>query len=222
MQILTQTFGLAQTQSYLLIHENQAVWIDPAPLSGSWVDKCIEKWKSQNPLSEITPVATILTHSHWDHISDLGKSKFFAKTAIYVHPLDLPNIQNPGADGLSWPDSVDKPLLKNPCFHFLEDQTPWFLGEHTFTTFHTPGHSPGSCVFYSPSCQLLISGDTLFASGWGRVDFPSSSPVAMRKSLSRLSCLDSSASILPGHGPSKKIGDLFWLADAIQNDCFWS
>jgi hydroxyacylglutathione hydrolase len=213
MQILTQVFGPAQTQSYLLLDEGLAIWIDPAPSSAIWVDQILPQ--------DTLAVATLLTHTHWDHISDLGKSRFFEKAPIYVHPLDFPNIQNPGIDGLEWPSTVTKPFSKNAVFQFLEEGSRWSIGKNSFTTLHTPGHSPGSCVFYSETLDLLISGDTLFATGWGRVDLPHSDPLAMRNSLKRLSQLSPSLRFFPGHGPSKILSSLSWLKGAIEEDSFW-
>jgi glyoxylase-like metal-dependent hydrolase (beta-lactamase superfamily II) len=52
---------------------------------------------------------------------------------------------------------------------------------------------------------MLFSGDTLFASGWGRVDLPGGSAQAMAESLARLARLDDRVGVLPGHGPGTTI-----------------
>ena len=52
---------------------------------------------------------------------------------------------------------------------------------------------------------LLVSGDTLFAGAWGRTDLPGGSEEAMVESLSRLSRLEPSLRVLPGHGAPTSI-----------------
>ena len=47
---------------------------------------------------------------------------------------------------------------------------------------------------------LLLSGDTLFAAGWGRTDLPGGSEEAIAESLARLSELEPPTAVLPGHG----------------------
>ena len=72
---------------------------------------------------------------------------------------------------------------------------------------HAPGHSPGSVLFvHEPSNQAIV-GDTLFAGSMGRVDFPTSDPDAMRRTLGEvMMALPDEMTIHPGHGPSTTIG----------------
>ena len=71
---------------------------------------------------------------------------------------------------------------------------------------HTPGHTPGGVCLYLPEEGVLFSGDTLFAAGFGRVDFPGSSSREMRQSLRRLFTLPEETRVYPGHGESTTIG----------------
>ena len=59
---------------------------------------------------------------------------------------------------------------------------------------------------------LLLSGDTLFAAGWGRTDLPGGSEEAIAESLARLSELEPPTAVLPGHGAATTIArELPWL-----------
>jgi glyoxylase-like metal-dependent hydrolase (beta-lactamase superfamily II) len=59
---------------------------------------------------------------------------------------------------------------------------------------------------------LLLSGDTLFAAGWGRTDLPGGSEEAIAESLARLSELEPPTAVLPGHGAETTIArELAWL-----------
>ncbi len=72
------------------------------------------------------------------------------------------------------------------------------VGMIKITCIHTPGHTPGSqCFLCSGS---LVSGDTLFLSGCGRVDLPGSDPDALYFSLKdKIAQLPESTLIYPGH-----------------------
>jgi glyoxylase-like metal-dependent hydrolase (beta-lactamase superfamily II) len=62
---------------------------------------------------------------------------------------------------------------------------------------HTPGHTPGSQCFRVKN--TLVSGDTLFINGCGRVDLPGSDSEQMYHSLQRLKALPDDTLLLPGH-----------------------
>jgi glyoxylase-like metal-dependent hydrolase (beta-lactamase superfamily II) len=80
------------------------------------------------------------------------------------------------------------------------------FGEIRLTVLHTPGHTEGSVCLQAVDDGILFSGDTLFAGGWGRVDLPGADPAAMVESLARLTTLDDSIVVLPGHGQATTIG----------------
>ena len=62
---------------------------------------------------------------------------------------------------------------------------------------HTPGHTPGSQCFRIKN--TLVSGDTLFIDGCGRVDLPGSDAEQMYHSLQKLKALPDDTLLLPGH-----------------------
>ena len=76
------------------------------------------------------------------------------------------------------------------------------LGNITFTTWHTPGHTPGSCCYLAG--DTLFSGDTVFAGGgYGRTDLPGGDELTMQRTLARLeTALPRPVTVYPGHGPS--------------------
>jgi glyoxylase-like metal-dependent hydrolase (beta-lactamase superfamily II) len=68
---------------------------------------------------------------------------------------------------------------------------------------HTPGHTPGSQCFLAGS--RLVSGDTLFIGGCGRVDLPGGDAEQMYYSLTRvLGRLPGETRLYPGHNYSDK------------------
>ena len=80
------------------------------------------------------------------------------------------------------------------------------FGELRLEVLHTPGHTEGSVCLRAADAGLLLSGDTLFAGGWGRVDLPGGSPDAMVESIRRLRGLEDGLRVLPGHGAATTIG----------------
>jgi hydroxyacylglutathione hydrolase len=75
------------------------------------------------------------------------------------------------------------------------------LGDIEIEFLHTPGHTPGSQCFRIK--QTLVSGDTLFVDGCGRVDLPGSNSEDMYHSLQKLAALPDETLLLPGHNYSE-------------------
>ena len=76
------------------------------------------------------------------------------------------------------------------------------IGDNDIEFLHTPGHTPGSQCFKVNN--NLISGDTLFVQGCGRVDLPGSNSEDMFNSLRKLSDLPDDTIIYPGHNYGPK------------------
>ena len=76
------------------------------------------------------------------------------------------------------------------------------IGENDIEFLHTPGHTPGSQCFKVNN--NLISGDTLFIQGCGRVDLPGSDSEQMYNSLKHLSSLPDETILYPGHHYSEE------------------
>jgi glyoxylase-like metal-dependent hydrolase (beta-lactamase superfamily II) len=84
------------------------------------------------------------------------------------------------------------------------------VGKIPIELIHTPGHTPGSQCFFVDG--KLVSGDTLFLEGCGRLDLPGGDPVAMYESLTtKLAKIPDDAILFPGHlyspDPSQSMGD---------------
>ena len=86
----------------------------------------------------------------------------------------------------------------------LADDRTIRLGSEEIKVIHTPGHTRGSICLLANN--MLLTGDTLFADGFGRIDFYGGSLHEIRQSLLRLSKLDPNITIYPGHGESATLG----------------
>ena len=94
---------------------------------------------------------------------------------------------------------------KFPANVLLEDGSLIEFGDESLKVMHTPGHTPGSICLVGE--RLVFTGDTLFAGGIGRTDFPGGSVNDMRLSLQKLTCLPDNFLIYPGHGATSIMGE---------------
>ena len=81
------------------------------------------------------------------------------------------------------------------------------LAGMTFEVRHTPGHTPGHCVFVVEDEGVVFSGDQLFAGSVGRTDLPRGDFRTLMDSMeNEMLTLDADIRVLPGHGPATSIG----------------
>lgn len=140
--------------------------------------------------------AVLATHYHPDHIGGgmrghniAGVAELLAKHAVkvYAHRAEADGVRKVtglSASDLVKVDSGDKLRVGNVEVEFL----------------HTPGHTPGSQCFRVK--DTLVSGDTLFIDGCGRVDLPGSDAEQMYHSLQKIKALPDETLVLPGHNYS--------------------
>lgn len=184
MLVETFTVGMLSTNSYVASSKEtkEAILIDPG-LDFSSEAQSIFDYLSAGKLN----VKSIVnTHGHDDHIK--GNALFQQKlnVPICIHPLDAHFIE--GAKKVA----------------LLEDGSAVEFGDQTLKVMHTPGHTPGSICLVGE--KLVFTGDTLFASGIGRTDFPGGSMTDMRLSLQKLVRLPDVLLVYPGHGETSMIG----------------
>jgi glyoxylase-like metal-dependent hydrolase (beta-lactamase superfamily II) len=171
--------------------------VDPA-----WaIDELLKHIESK----DLTPVAALVTHYHPDHIGGSmmghqieGLAELLERRSIpaHVHAEETEGVRR--LTGLSETD-----LVRVDSGDTLE------IGDVQIRFLHTPGHTPGSQCFLVEN--KLVSGDTLFVRGCGRVDLPGSDPDQMFQSMRRLSELPDDTVLFPGHNyaevPQSTIGD---------------
>lgn len=146
-----------------------------------------------------TPVAVLLTHAHVDHAQDAGD---FAGSDIpvWVHPADAVAFDDP----VTWGSFTGADLAPVSDLRTFEDGQKLSFPGFDVTVRHTPGHTPGHCIFVTDA--LVFSGDLVFAGTVGRSDFPNSDPVAMENSLRLFLDLPDQLPVHPGHGATTTVG----------------
>jgi len=139
-----------------------------------------------------------LTHGHIDHFGAVKFLKeYFPETKVYLNPKDKFLL----SDEL-WPGFAQylKAELNPPIDCFLKEGDKLNLGNLSIEVYETPGHTPGSVVFYISELELLIVGDLLFKGGIGRWDLPGGNLEELKKSLKKVfSLFPDATKVIPGH-----------------------
>jgi hydroxyacylglutathione hydrolase len=195
MERLHRVIGPIATNVHVLAdsRSREAIAIDTATPSLAWIadELAARGW---------TLKLIVSTHGHWDHIGDNAVVAAHTGADVAVHPLDRDRLTDPKP---LWAPFEIAPSV--PAVELAEGGEVRF-GAIRLTVLHTPGHTEGSVCLYAADDGLLLSGDTLFAGGWGRVDLPGGDPAAMVESLGRLLTLEDRVQVLPGHGPETTLG----------------
>jgi len=132
------------------------------------------------------------THGHPDQIHGDRFLKKRYSVPICIHAYDEHFI-----------DALNGAIL--PANILLEDEDLIKFGKVTLKVMHTPGHTPGSISLVGE--KIVFTGDTLFAGGIGRTDFPGGSDRDMRLSLGKLLRLPDNYVVYPGHGVTSVMGE---------------
>lgn len=189
MRIETFTVGMLSTNCYVASCEEtkEAIVIDPGIDFSSEAQAIFDHIEQ----AHLKVKFIVNTHGHQDHIN--GDTLFQGRyqVPICIHKQDANFIEDLQTS------------IYPPNIMLFDDDTVKF-GVQTLKVIHTPGHTLGSICLAGE--KLVFTGDTLFALGIGRTDFPESSPSLMRQSLDKLMLLPDALVIYPGHGETSTIG----------------
>lgn len=177
MEIRQLTLGELQTNCYLVSDADGAsAVIDPAEAAPVLALAAREGLQIR---------AVLLTHGHFDHVGGVKALMEALHCPVYVNERDLalPQWLRGGLAATDFYAEGDTVCVGALCFAVLE----------------TPGHTEGSVCLRCG--DTLFTGDTLFAGGYGRTDFPGGNEKKMRSSLARLAAMAQDATVCPGHGP---------------------
>ena len=171
--------GYDNNFSYVVADQNTraAAIIDPA----GDIESVLHDVKQKG----CTVTAIWLTHTDKDHTEGIDAIlTSHPKTPIYVHRDGLEMVSHYETDSIS-----------------LEEGSEVQIGETIFTIIETPGHTPDSICFYRQATEteppLLVTGDTLFVGGCGKID--ESSADTMFSSLQKIKQLPDKTLVFSGH-----------------------
>ncbi|NOZ23621.1 MAG: MBL fold metallo-hydrolase [Planctomycetes bacterium] len=154
----------------------------------------------------LKPTHLINTHGHFDHIGANREMKeLYPDIQVCAHKDDAPMLPKPFRNYSVLQGTFYK---SPPAAMILEDGSVITTGTVTLNAIHTPGHTPGGiCLVLKGEPVRIFSGDTLFAGGVGRTDFPGGDWDALVSGIrTRLFQYPDDTIIYPGHGPDTTIG----------------
>ncbi|MDQ7778771.1 MAG: MBL fold metallo-hydrolase [Planctomycetota bacterium] len=168
------------------------------------------------------------THSHCDHILANPELKAeYPGAQILIHKLDAPALTD-GAQNLSM--FLGASFVSPPADKTISEGDTVEVGECSFKVIHVPGHTPGHiCLVYEPGAIFVVQGgieskhrpgrgrgeapaifcgDTLFAGGIGRSDFPGGSHTTLVNGIrKKIFALPDDTIVYSGHGPVTTVGE---------------
>jgi hydroxyacylglutathione hydrolase len=190
MFIKQMTVGMMGVCCYIVACDKtkQGVIIDP----GGNEDEILAACQSEN----ISVKYIVNTHGHPDHVCGNGRLKEATGADIVMHTADADFFSQSNVEqffsqlGLPASPPVDNRVENGDTITF---------GNENLKVIHTPGHTPGGiCLYSDPN---LFTGDTLFAGGVGRTDFPGGSTQQLLTSIKEhLLSLPPETIVWPGHG----------------------
>lgn len=148
-------------------------------------------------------VQIVASHCHCDHIGAVNEVAEACAASFAVGREDGHAVADPRLSGF---DEEGRDYRVEKVDRLLDDGDEIALGPYRFRVISTPGHTPGSVCLYCAELSLMFTGDTLFANGVGRTDFIRGDAEAMRQTCSKLRAYPDSTVLLPGHGPSTRLG----------------
>ncbi len=184
--------GAAQMQNFVYVigdlDTGDALVVDPA-----WAVRDLAQIVGSDDM-RIT--GALVTHYHPDHIGGdiFGLSIDGLSTLMEVSPCPV-HVHRLEADGVRQVTGLSRSDL---TLHDSGDRVQ--VGGISVELLHTPGHTPGSLCFRLDNA--LVSGDTLFLQGCGRVDLPGGDSDELFRSLQKLKDLPESCVVYPGHAYS--------------------
>ena len=208
LEIVTLVLGPVSTNTYLIADaaSGEAAVIDPA-WDGHLILAEAEKrgWR----IGQVW-----ITHAHFDHIGGSGDLVRGLDPApvIALHPNDRPLWDSQGGAalfGFSIPPTLRQAQGTGPAPGIdLSAGMALKLGGLHFEVRHTPGHTPGLCVFYCAEASVCFCGDLIFQRSVGRTDLPGGDWEALVASIrTQIYTLPEETRLLPGHGEETTVGE---------------
>ncbi|MEW6250180.1 MAG: MBL fold metallo-hydrolase [Planctomycetota bacterium] len=149
--------------------------------------------------------AVLLTHCHVDHIAGVRPLlEAWPEVELWAPRDEAQMLDDPEAN-LSAP--FGPPIVAPAPQRLLAPGETIQLGPLAWHVLDVRGHSPGGLAFHCPEAGVVLTGDTLFARGIGRSDFPGSSERRLLANIRQhLLTLPEETIVYSGHGPATTIG----------------
>ena len=189
--------GTMQTNCYLLTNTEtkETLIVDPGDSGDRIAAYCLQE--------KLRPVAILLSHGHFDHISGVKAIQDAFRLPVYAAEAEEALLSEPGWNLSAKYQGYSVSLVPEVL---LADGEEFELAGFAIKAIHTPGHTAGGMSYYLADENILFSGDTLFRHTYGRTDLPTSSFEELKHSLrEKLFALPEDTQVYPGHGNATTI-----------------
>lgn len=197
---------------------NKVFVLDPADCPFSGDEGSVLSFLASKKME---PVAVILTHGHFDHVSGLPSlKKAFPSLPIIIHENDSAMIgpdssllQGKALSQMGFDEFLPFVSSLPKADFFLKDKKTLaqifescnlsgdlIAALSEWEVLHTPGHTQGSCCLYNERERTLLSGDTIFYHSWGRTDLIGGNEAQIHQSLLKVfEYCDEESRVYSGH-----------------------
>lgn len=204
IEVKQMLVGSLPTNCYIAINKETkgCLIIDP----GFDLDK-IDKYVVNNNL---VPLAVLITHGHYDHITVAEDTAKHYGIKIYAGNNEKILLEN---EDYNLSKKFDRNVVRLDADIFLNDgELVEFVSNDIINfrvkTIFTPGHTVGGVCYLIEDEKVIFTGDTLFRETIGRTDLPTGDYNTLMNSVNnRLMCLDDDIVVYPGHGFKTSIGN---------------
>lgn len=218
-------FAPVESNMYILLDDEEAIVFDT-----NISDDVLALLKANN----VQKVHVFLTHEHYDHSHGVWWLQENFNTILYCHQECKGNISTKKRssprlvafvssvkdmdDGGNRYDAFKESVVDYAieADEYFEDGHIFNIGTHTIRCVHTPGHTPGSCLFIMDD-ELVFSGDSMIEGNKIITSFRGGDRERMiNVALPKLKALPDDLMVMPGHGkPFKKKDFNFDIYDNV-------
>ena len=196
MNIKTLILGDLQTNCYILedTENKKCAIIDPAGNVG----RILQETESLG----LEICCILITHAHFDHI--LALNDLYKKTGakVYIGRNDNEALKTPVLNLSGYMGEV---FVFSGEADVVSEGGKISFGNVCLKVIETPGHTPGGVCYILDADECIFTGDTVFAGGVGRCDFPGGAYNSILTSLNRVLEYPENYTLYPGHGPSTTV-----------------
>lgn len=182
--------------SFLVVNGSQALLIDPGGSFEATLSLLAER--------QLTLVAIINTHGHFDHIGAVQPLLDVNGAAFYISGREVPIMKT--SNLLRFIFKSKEKVIVPTVFTDLD-----LLPEHiqvaglNIRCIETPGHTPGGYCFLID--DHLFTGDTVLRTVPGSADLPGGDASALARSIDLLRTFTPTLKLHPGHGRDTTLGE---------------
>ncbi|AYC29568.1 MBL fold metallo-hydrolase [Paenisporosarcina cavernae] len=197
--IRTYPLGWIQTNCYIVSNASKkCVVIDPGGNG--------EKLVKELTRLQLTPVAILLTHAHFDHVGAVEFVRTKWGIPLYLHKKEKDWLEDPMKNGSGHYAELPN-ITTNPADHLITEEGTLSFDDIHFQLLFTPGHSPGSITYVLVGENIAFVGDTLFKGSIGRTDLLGGNTQQLLDSIhQKLLPLEEDTICYSGHGEPTTIG----------------